>query len=92
MKTIHEILTLMYQEYINDIHPNNPAETMEYWGLCSVIRWLHDQNKITKEEHDIAMKYLYKNKPKKLFGKHFWTPWKRRYRLLWMEKHMVITK
>ena len=92
MKTIHEILTLMYQEYVNDIDPNNPAETREYRGLCIVIRWLHDQNKITEKEHDIAMEYIYKNKPKKLCGTLFWTPWIRRPRLLWLKKHMGITK
>jgi len=91
MKTIHEILTLMYQEYINDIDSNNPARALECPGLCYVIWVLLKTGKITIEERNIAKKYLFKNKPTKLYG-YFWIIWERRYRLLWLEKHMAITK
>jgi len=91
MRTIHEILTLMYREYVKDINPDYPAETLNHSGLCNVLWTLWWYGKITIEESDIAEEYLYKNKPKNLFDNdYFWAPWVRRYRLLWMEKHMAI--
>ena len=93
MKTTHEILTLMYREYVNDIDPDNPTEVVIYSGLCSLICALWRRGKITEEEIDIAKEYLYKNQPNKLRGDYyFWTPWVRRHRLMWLRKHMAITK
>ena len=93
MKTIHEILILMYQEYINDVDPDNSKETLNHSGLCNVLWVLRKSGKITKKECNIATRYLYKNQPKKLYNDaYFWTLWVRRYRLLWMEKHMKLTK
>jgi len=93
MKTIHEILTLMYERYIEDINPYNPARTWRHSGLCSVLLWLCHEDIITREEHDMAKEYLYNNKPKKLWDERFfWESDIRRPRLLWMKKHMGITK
>jgi len=93
MKSINKILTLMYQEYIKEIDPDNLTETLKYSGLCSVIGALRRSNKITREEYGIIEEYLYKNKPKKCYSSsYFWISWKCRYRLLWLKKHMELTK
>ena len=96
MKSIHKILTLMYERYISDISPYNPyyyAESFTHPGLCAVLKWVYYSAKITKDEYDMAKEYLYKNKPKKLYGSNFfWEPNIRRCRLRWLVKHMELTK
>ena len=78
MKTNREILIIV-RDY----------KIFFYSSLCRLLLELQNRDLISKDELNKIRRYLYKNKPKKLWNhNYFWKPGLWIPRLRWLNKHI----
>lgn len=82
MRTIHELLVLLKEHYIEeDCAP----------GLCHVIENMTNDKIISPIEYIILTRYLYANLPKNRKNDlYYWKKYQKRWRIYWLNKHIAI--
>ena len=101
MKTIHQILLLVHEYFTgSDRRYIYGKEYCYYDGLCTVIQTLRQDQKVNNLEEDLFYDYLYANRPQgtdvcfkeDLRSHYFWDAELYQPRLIWLNKHLELTK